>query len=155
MVEGLFKELQYLKAFSVPLCALPLRGAGEVIPKIRSSSWARPRANTGMSPRPPRFTMSWTVLQNRASRSSLFSWMWVPYVDSCKWRNRAVKGLTHNSWSSLNPTKMQTNTLVSTCWGEEGERSEREKSKPPPSSQNHPTKANNQNFPSPKSLQAI
>jgi hypothetical protein len=41
-----------------------------------------PRANTGMRHRPPRMTMSETVLVNRFSLSSLFSWMWVPYVDS-------------------------------------------------------------------------
>ncbi len=60
------------------------------LPRMSSSSWARPKANTGMRQRPSRFTMSWTVLQKRASLSSLFSWMCVPYVDS--YMNRKEDG---------------------------------------------------------------
>lgn len=47
-------------------------------PRIKSNSWALPRAKTGIRQRPPRFTISWTNPVKRCSRSSLFSWMWVP-----------------------------------------------------------------------------
>lgn len=47
-------------------------------PRIKSNSWALPRAKTGIRQRPPWFTISWTNPVKRCSRSSLFSWMWVP-----------------------------------------------------------------------------
>ena len=56
-------------------------------PKMSSNSWALPRANTGIRHLPPLLTISWTSPVNLASLSSLFSWMWVPYVDSWTKRN--------------------------------------------------------------------
>ena len=43
------------------------------LPRIRSSSWARPRANTGIRHRPPRLTMSWTVPKRRPNKLFLES----------------------------------------------------------------------------------
>jgi hypothetical protein len=62
-----------------PVCRLTTAHS----PNISRSSCALPSANTGIKHLPPRFTISWTRAVKRLSRSSRFSWMWVPYVDSC------------------------------------------------------------------------
>lgn len=54
----------------------------DYIPKINRSSWARPKAKTGIRHRPPRCTILCTESVNRFSLTSLASCSWVPKVDS-------------------------------------------------------------------------
>jgi hypothetical protein len=88
-------------------------------PNISRSSCALPSANTGIKHLPPRFTMSWTRAVNRLSRSSRFSWMWVPYVDSYQESNR--KWETPQYWTEMKysrtPISADSVSMVSVICG--------------------------------------
>jgi hypothetical protein len=84
---------------SYVMCNSPTVSSPQHSPNISRSSCALPSANTGIKHLPPRFTMSWTRAVNRLSRSSRFSWMWVPYVDSCQENDR--KRETPQYWTEL------------------------------------------------------
>lgn len=50
------------------------------LPRIRSNSWARPRANTGMRHLPPRLTISWTVPIEDDTITKLEDWTMKNYA---------------------------------------------------------------------------